>query len=297
MPQKVKVIIDGQEMLLSNLDKVLYPETGTTKGDIINYYRLIAPALMPHLKDRTISLKRYPEGVRNGYFYEKRCPPFHPDWIRTRQDELSSKKPNYCVVSDVPSLIWFVNLASLELHPFLHREDGSPTMVMFDLDPGPPAGLTEAGRIALMLRNLFDRLGLACFAKMSGGKGIHLAIPVNQPSTYEITKQFARSVARTMESNMPDIVVSNMSKSLRVGKVLIDWSQNDRHKTTVSVYSLRATAAPVVSAPVTWEELDNAVRRDTVRELLFTPEQVLRRVAERGDLFSGVADLQQRLPV
>ena len=297
MNRKVKVAIEGRELFLTNLDKVFFPETGMTKGDVINYYRIIAPVLMPHVKDRTISLKRYPDGITDGYFYEKRCPPFHPPWIRTKKDELSRKKPDYCVLSDVPSLIWFVNLASVELHTFLHRIDGNqPTMVMFDLDPGPPAFLTESARVALMLRDLFDRIGLVCFAKMSGGKGIHLAIPLNVPVEYAETKQFARSVAQTVESRLPDLVVSNMNKSLRGGKVLIDWSQNDRHKTTVSVYSLRMHPKPTISAPVSWHEIEKAEKNKTMEKLLFSPEELLERVERVGDIWADVVAMKQKLP-
>ena len=299
MKKTVPVNIEGKVLKLTNIEKVLFPGTGMTKGEVIDYYSRIAPVLLPHIRNRTISLKRYPDGVQGEYFFEKQCPSYHPPWVNTVTDRKSRKKPDFCVVTDLSTLIWIINLASLELHTYLYRVDNDqrPTMVVFDLDPGPPAGLQEAGRVALMLHELFSDMGMACYAKMTGGKGIHLAIPVNYEATeFENTKLFARSVAEIMEREYPELILSSMAKKLRAGKVFIDWSQNDHHKTTLTVYSLRVRDIPKVSVPVSWDELARAVETATMEDLLFSPAQVLERVARDGDLFGEVATRIQPLP-
>ena len=265
----------------TNLDKVLYPAVGFTKGQVIAYYERIGPVLVPHLAGRQLTLKRYPDGVDAEFFYEKRCPGHRPDWVRV--DEAG-----FCLVDDVPTLLWVANLASIELHPSL-AIDGEPTVLAFDLDPGPPAGLAECAEVALRLRDLFDRLGMACFCKTSGSKGLQVYVPLNSGATFEQTKPFAHAVARLLEEEAPDKVVSRQRKDLRKGKVLVDWSQNDRHKTTVAVYSLRAQERPTVSTPVTWEEVEAG-------KLSYEWDDVLERVERDGDLFAPVLELRQELP-
>ncbi len=285
------VRLGGRELRLTNLDKILYPQAGFAKADVIDYYRRIAPVLLPHLHARPLTLKRYPNGVEGEYFYEKQCPRHRPDWVRTAMVQDIC----FCLVHDVQTLVWTSNLADLELHtPMItaERPDRS-TMVVFDLDPGPPAGLAECCQVALVLRGLFENLGLQCFPKTSGSKGMQLYVPVNGEGVdAEVAKGFARAVAETLERGMPELVVSRMTKAIRGGKVLVDWSQNDDHKTTVCVYSLRARERPTVSTPITWEE----VAGDPAK-LTFEAGDVLERVEQHGDLFAPVVSLRQTLPV
>jgi bifunctional non-homologous end joining protein LigD len=287
-------------MRLSNLDKVFYPATGFTKGEVIDYYIRVAPALLPHLRDRPLTLKRYPNGVDGPFFYEKRCPAHRPPWVRTEAiwSEQNQDVIHFCVVDDLATLVWAANLADLELHTYLHRATkvDEPTMLVFDLDPGPPADAVQCCEVALLLRGLFDRLGLASYAKTSGSKGVQVYVPLNSGATYERTKTFARGVAEALEARRPDLVVSSMKKALRVGKVLVDWSQNDDHKTTSCVYSLRAKERPTASTPLRWQEVERALTSRDASRLSFEAAAVLRRVAEHGDLFEPVLREVQRLP-
>ncbi len=296
-PASRRLNLDGQEVKLGNLDKVLYPAARFTKADVINYYLAIAPYIMPHLRSRPLTLKRYPNGVDQSFFYEKRCPPHHPDWLNTIEVR-TTKVVNYCSVEDRASLIWVANLASLELHPMLSRMEDvdRPTLIAFDLDPGPRADVLDCAQMALNLRDILSRMGLQSFIKTSGGKGLHLYIPLNTPAAFDETKEFAHAVSLLMKRFYPDKVVSNMRKELRAGKVLLDWSQNDRHKTTVCVYSLRAQNRPFVSTPISWKELETASRKRDGKLLQFEAEQVLERVREMGDIFAPVATLEQELP-
>jgi bifunctional non-homologous end joining protein LigD len=292
---RVQVEVEGRELSLSNLDKVLYPAVGFTKGQVIDYYTRIAPVLLPHLDGRPLTLKRYPNGVEGKFFYEKNCPSHRPDWVRTALIQLGTKEVNFCLCEDLPTLVWAANLADLELHPSLARAKKieRPTMLAFDLDPGPPAGLRECCEVALLLRELFGSLGLECFPKTSGSKGIQVYVPLNtQRVSYDHTKPFAHTVARHLEAAHPKQIVSVMKKEVRRGKVFIDWSQNDEHKTTVSVYSLRARERPTVSTPLSWDE----VERCEPESLVFVADDVLARVEEEGDLFAGVLRLKQKLP-
>ena len=295
-----EAIVENRTLNLSNLTKVMYPATGFTKGDVVDYYRRIAPVLLPHLAGRPLTLKRYPNGVDGKFFYEKQCPKHRPDWVTTVAVPSERKRGmiDFCVVEDLPTLVWTSNLADLELHTSLSlaREIRRPTMMVFDLDPGEPAGLLECCQVATWLRAMFGGLGLECLAKTSGSKGLQLYIPLNDEVTYERTKPFARMVAETLERGAPELVVSRMTKSLRPGKVLIDWSQNDEHKTTVNVYSLRARERPTVSTPVAWEEVEAAVASGDAGSLVFEADQVLERVARDGDLFASVLSLRQSLP-
>ena len=287
---RVEVSVEGRTLSLSNLDKVMYPAVGFTKGQLIDYYTRIAPAVLPHLRDRPLTLKRYPNGVEGQYFYEKRCPPHAPEWVRSQE----AAGINFCVCDDLPTLVWLANLADLELHPSLSLVDdiNRPTVMAFDLDPGPPAGIVECCEVALLLREALGHLGLESFAKTSGSKGIQVYVPLNLDDVdYDAgTKPLSKGLARHLEGQHPKLIVSSQKKELRRGKVLIDWSQNDEHKTTVSVYSLRARERPTVSTPLMWDELDEP------DSLVFEAADVLERVEEHGDLFAPVAELSQELP-
>ncbi len=297
MPADTTLQIEGRSVGVSNTSKVFYPETGFTKGAVIDYYIRIAPVLLPHLAGRPVSLKRYPDGVDGIFFYEKRCPPNRPKWMKTaRVARKEGGHIDYCLINDLPALVWAANMANLELHTFLHRVPAlqRPSFLAFDLDPGPPATIVECFGVALLLRKMFDALGLTCFAKSSGSKGLQLYVPLNSKVTYDRTKAFARTAAEVLEAKVPELIVSRMSKSLRHGKVFIDWSQNDDKKTTATVYTLRAKPTPTVSTPLLWKEIELAFRRK--KTLSFTTEQVLRRVAKHGDLFAPVLTMQQTLP-
>jgi bifunctional non-homologous end joining protein LigD len=291
---RVEVSVEGRTLSLSNLDKVMYPAAGFTKGQVIDYYTRIAPAVLPHLRDRPLTLKRYPNGVEGGYFYEKQCPSHRPDWVRSEAIEMSSKTIHFCVCDDLPTLVWLANLADLELHPSLSLVDDvdRPTVMAFDLDPGPPAGVAECCEVAFLLRDALSQIGLESFAKTSGSKGIQVYVPLNVEGVdYDHgTKALSHALARHLEGEHPKLIVSQQRKDLRRGKVLIDWSQNDEKKTTVGVYSLRAREWPTVSTPLRWEELDDPDL------LVFEASDVLERVEEHGDLFAPVAELEQELP-
>jgi bifunctional non-homologous end joining protein LigD len=287
---RVEVDVQGHRLSLSNLDKVLYPAVGFTKGQVIDYYTRVAPYVLPHLRDRPLTLKRYPNGVEGQYFYEKRCPSHAPEWVRREEVQGIT----YCVCDDLPTLVWLANLADLELHPSLSQVDEilRPTVMAFDLDPGAGAGLPECCEVAFILRDALTRLGLESFAKTSGSKGIQVYVPLNVEAVdYDNgTKALSKALARHLEAQHPKLIVSQQKKELRKGKVLIDWSQNDEHKTTVGVYSLRARERPTVSTPVTWEELEDP------EGLAFEASDVLERVEQHGDLFAPVVELEQELP-
>ncbi|MFL5313121.1 MAG: non-homologous end-joining DNA ligase [Myxococcales bacterium] len=290
-----EVRIGPRQLRLVNLGKVLYPRSGFTKAQVIDYYVRISGAVLPHLRDRPLTLKRYPNGVDQPYFYEKRCPSHRPAWVRTAEAD----GIRFCLVNDLASLVWVANLADLELHVPLARARtyDRPDSVVFDLDPGAPADLVQCCEVGLLLRGLFASLGLSCYAKTSGSKGLQVYVPLNTPGvTYDHTKPFARAVAELLERERPDRIVSNMKKSLRTGKVLVDWSQNDPHKTTVCVYSLRAKERPTVSMPVTWEEVEACAKDRDPASLAFESDEVIRRVEARGDLFAPLLERKQKLP-
>jgi bifunctional non-homologous end joining protein LigD len=298
MGPKQSLNVKGTKVDVTNLNKIFYPRAGFTKGDVIDYYVRVSPVLLPHLKDRPITLKRYPDGVEGIFFYEKRCPPHRPKWIKTTKvAKTEGGEIDYCVINDLPSLIWAANLADLELHTFLHKAPSisRPTAIAFDLDPGPPADIVLCCKVGLWLKGLFDALNMQSFAKTSGSKGLQVYVPINTAATYDKTKAFAHAIAELLESQSPDTVVSKMQKSLRPAKVLVDWSQNDDHKTTVNVYSLRAKDRPTVSTPVTWEEVEAASRQRNAN-LAFEAKEVLNRVQKMGDLFAPVLSLRQKLP-
>jgi bifunctional non-homologous end joining protein LigD len=299
-PKTAWVQVDGREVKLSNPDKVLYPEADFTKRDLVDYYVAIAPVLLPHLEGRPLTLKRYPDGVQAGHFFEKQAPSHRPQWVQTVSVPSERRKGiDFVLAQDLPTLVWLANLADLELHTQLHRGDAlaRPTMLVFDLDPGPPAMIVECCRVALWLQGMFDGLRMQSFAKTSGNKGLQVYVPLNTEGvTYDQTKTFAKAVAELLEQEEPELVVSRMTKTLRKGKVFVDWSQNDQHKTTVCVYSLRAREQPTVSTPVSWDEVAAAAESGKPERLVFDWRQVLERVADRGDLFAPVLSLVQQLP-
>jgi bifunctional non-homologous end joining protein LigD len=299
MSTKSQLEIGNKTIEVSNLEKVFYPKTGFTKGQTIDYYIRVSPVLLPHLKDRPITLKRYPNGVDGMFFYEKQCPPHRPDWIKTHAVPRSAGgNIDYCVMNNLSALVWAVNLADLELHVFLHRAPkiDQPTSVVFDLDPGAPADIVDCCRTALQLKALLDKVKLKSFPKTSGSKGLQVYVPLNRTANYEQTKSFAHDIAAQLEKASPESVVSNMQKSLRKGKVFVDWSQNDDHKTTVCVYSMRAKDRPTVSTPVQWVEVEAAAKKKNAGALAFEPEDVLKRIEKHGDLFAPVLKLKQSLP-
>ncbi len=292
--------VAGRRLSLSNLDKILYPACGFTKAHVLDYFRRIAPFVLPHLKDRALTLKRYPEGVDGEFFYEKRCPSHRPPWVSTAELlQEDGERMTVCAVNDLETLIWAANLASLELHVPLARvrSPRTPDFMVFDLDPGAPAGLLECARVALILRELLLGMGLDGFVKTSGMKGLHVYVPLNRrETTFADTKTFSRAVAGTMQKHCPDLVTARMAKKERAAKVFINWSQNDASKSMVCVYSLRARETPVVSCPLAWDELKKKAGLGNPERLQVGTEEALRRAEKNGDLFREVLVRQQKLP-
>ena len=298
---RAEVQIDGRRLTVSNLGKVFYPATGFTKGDVIDYYARIAPVMVPHLDRRATTLVRFPDGVDGPHFFEKNSPSHRPDWVTTAPvwSRHNNGDINFTIVDSPATLVWMANLASIEVHPSLALVSAynAPTSVVFDLDPGPPAGVVECCDVALQLRELFDHLKLECVIKTSGSKGLQAYVPLNTPTTYDETKPFALAVAQLLEKRNPGFVTSNMSKEIRPGKVFVDWSQNDEHKTTVAVYSMRAkTPRPTVSTPVTWDEIEACAESRDPGSLVFVAGDVLARVEAMGDLFECMLEVEQALP-
>jgi bifunctional non-homologous end joining protein LigD len=301
MASKPEVVeIEGKHLSLTNLDKVLYPATGFTKGQVIDYYARIAPVLLPHLKEHPLTLKRYPGGVDQEYFFEKNATKHRPDWVKTVPvwSEGNQRDVNYILANDLPTLVWTANLAAIELHPSLSlaKDIMCPRSIVFDLDPGAPANIVQCCQVGIWLRDIFEHFGLQSFPKTSGSKGLQVYVPLNSPTSYDVTKPFAHALARLLENEHRGFVVSDMKKELRVGKVFVDWSQNDEHKTTISVYSLRAREHPTVSTPVKWEEVEQALKKKDATLLVFEAGQVLDRVQKMGDLFAPLEKLKQKLP-
>jgi bifunctional non-homologous end joining protein LigD len=294
------VEIQGRRLKLGNLGKVLYPEAGFTKAQVIDYYVRVSPVLLPHLRGRPLTMKRYPNGVSGMHFYEKNCPAHRPDWVETAHiwSPGNNRWMDYCMVQDVATLVWAANLADLELHTSLSlaKEMMRPTMIVFDLDPGAPANIVQCCQVGLWVRQIFEHFGLEAFPKTSGSKGLQIYVPLNTAVTYDRTKPFAHEIARLLERAHPDLVVSEMKKALRVNKIFVDWSQNDDYKTTVCVYSLRAKERPTVSTPVTWDEVENTLKKQDPGLLVFDYAQVLERVERMGDLYEPVLKLKQKLP-
>src|SRR4026209_2396614 len=300
MAKKAELIVDDRKLQVSNLDKVLYPKAGFTKADVIDYFIRIAPVLLPHLKNRPLTMKRYPDGVEGQFFYEKNCPAHRPKWVQTAKvwSEGNQRIMHYCLANDLPTLVWAANLADLELHTSLSRKNNveRPTMMVFDLDPGAPADIVQCSQVGIWLRELLGGMKLKAFAKTSGSKGLQIYVPLNTALTYDQTKSLSRSLAQRMERDHPDRVTSNMDKSVRKGKVFVDWSQNDEHKTTICVYSLRAKEEPTVSTPAPWSEVANCLKKKKAELLKFRSDKTLARVEKMGDLFEPVEKLKQKLP-
>jgi bifunctional non-homologous end joining protein LigD len=300
MSNKAELVVKGKKLSVSNLNKVLYPKVKFTKGQVIDYYIRIAPVLLPHLKDRPLTMKRYPNGVDAAFFYEKNCPVHRPKWVKTAKvwSEGNNRIMDYCLAQDLPTLVWAANLADLELHTSLARKKNvaQPTMMVFDLDPGAPADIVQCCQVGLWLRDLLAAMKLKSFAKTSGSKGLQVYVPLNTTATFDQTKDLSRALAQLLEREHPKFVTSNMSKALRKNKIFVDWSQNDEHKTTVCVYSLRAREEPTVSTPVTWQEVENCLKKKKADLLKFRCEKTLARVEKMGDLFGPVEKLKQKLP-
>jgi bifunctional non-homologous end joining protein LigD len=294
------VDIQGRHLKLSNLEKVLYPAADFTKKDVIDYYARIAPAIIPHLAGRALTRKRYPDGVDGEPFFEKNAPMHKPDWVKTAPiwSGRNRRTIHYILADDLATLVWLANLAALELHPSLAlaKDITCPTEMVFDLDPGPPANIVQCCQVGLWLREIFEHFGLQSFPKTSGSKGLQIYVPLNTPTTYEATKMFSHALAQLLEHEHPDLVLSEMSKQARTGKIFVDWSQNDEHKTTVAVYSLRARERPTVSTPLDWEEVEQALKKKDASRLVFEAGQVIARFEKMGDLFEPVLELKQRLP-
>ena len=290
------VELAGERLRIRNLDKVLYPAVGFTKAEVIDYYVRVAPAMLPHIAGRGVTLRRYPDGVEGPSFFEKRCAGHRPDFVGTstgpgdRQGGIE-----YCRLDSIPALAWAASMAALEIHAPMALGDDieSPQLCVFDLDPGEPATIVECARIGLAVREVLAGIGLECVAKTSGSKGMQVYVPLNTPHTHDHASGFAHAVAQVLEKHRPDEVTSVMTKRVRGGKVFIDWSQNSRHKTTVAPYSLRARPAPTVSTPVTWDEVSDTADG---APLAFEAAEVLTRVADMGDLFEPAATLRQELP-
>lgn len=286
--------VGGRRLTLSNLEKVLYPAVGFTKAGVIDYYARVAPVMLPHLTRRAVTMVRWPDGVEAESFFEKRCPPHAPEWVPTAPayDDVES-----CVVDEVATLVWMANLAALELHTLQATVDDPdhPTSMVLDLDPGPPAGLLDCCRVALTIQAMLERLGLVSVVKTSGGKGLHLAVPVRD-ATADTTKAFARALGQLLAKDDPERVTIVMARDVRKGRVFVDWSQNDRHKTTVCAYSLRAQPRPTVSTPVSWDEVSDALDEEDAATLDHDTDSVLARVAELGDLYDTNLTVHQELP-
>ena len=297
-----QVEVDGRELKLTNLDKVLYPKAGFTKGEVVDYYAKVGPTMVPHLNRRAVTLRRFPEGVEDldSAFFEKRCPKHRPKWVKTAKVRAGPNAGDidFCVCDSLPTLVWMAQLAAIELHPSLSlsRAPNRPTVLAFDLDPGPPADIVDCCHVAVRLREMFAHFGLESFPKTSGSKGMQVYVPLNVKTSYEETKPMAKAIAQLLEKQTPDRVVSKMKKVEREGKVMVDWSQNHRSKTTIAVYSLRAREQPTVSTPISWDEVESTIESGRAGDLVFETGDVLERIEEHGDLFAPVLELEQELP-
>jgi bifunctional non-homologous end joining protein LigD len=290
--------VGGRRLKLTNLDKVMYPSAGFTKADVIDYYTRVAPVLMPHVRNRPLTLKRYPDGVEGEVFYQKQAPKHRPDWVKTVRIPTRDRDIDFVVVTGLPTLVWLANLADLELHTSLARATSvdRPTALVFDLDPGAPATVVECCRVALLIRRLGEQVGLEFWPKTSGSKGLQMYAPLNGRAGFDRTKEFAHAVATRLEQEHPELIVTTVKKEVRDGRVLIDWSQNALMRTTINVYSLRARERPTVSTPVTWREVERAAREGDPDLLVFDWQAALERVDRQGDLFEPVLKVRQRLP-
>ncbi len=292
--------IAGKKLSLSNLEKDIYPSYGFTKAHILEYYRRISPFILPHLKDRALTLKRYPDGVEKEFFFEKRCPSHRPSWVATAEIPQHDEEPvTACLVNDLSTLIWVENLASIELHVPQARSGspGIPDFMVFDLDPGEGADILNCAQVALILRDMLGEMKLASYVKTSGQKGLHVFVPLNnQETTFEDTKKFSKAMAEILQRNYPEMITAKMAKEHRKGKVFINWSQNDARKTMICVYSLRAREKPIVSCPLAWKELEEITVRGRPEELQILHDDAVKRAEKTGDLFRDVLIKKQKLP-
>jgi bifunctional non-homologous end joining protein LigD len=296
--EAIHVDVDGRLVRITTPERVLWPN-GATKADMLGYYAAVAPAMLPHVARRPVSLRRFPEGVLGNTWYQTRCGQSRPEYVTTRVLEVPGGRPqDYCVLHDAAGILWAANRATIEFHPLLMREDDvdTPTMVVFDLDPGEGAGMLECARVCLVLRDTLEGIGLRSFVKTSGSIGIHVVVPLNAPATFEATKAFARAVATTIRHAIPELVVDQQARHLRAGKVLVDWLQNDWRRSTVAAYSLRAAEAPSVSMPLRWSAIEDAVARGSEDHLWFSPERTIEHLDREGDVFEDVQTLVQPLP-
>jgi bifunctional non-homologous end joining protein LigD len=293
---RVEVTVGDRTLSLSNLDKVLYPEAGFTKSQIIDYYARIAPVMLPHIAGRCMTLRRWPNGVDAQSFFQKTCPGHRPSWVPTALGPGDGDKGiDYCRIEEPAALVWTANLAALELHSPMARcaDLDTPTMVVFDLDPGPGTTIVECCQVALVLRDILAAVDLLAWPKTSGSKGMQLYLPLNVPHSHRHASEFALAAGHMVQRELPDLVVVDMAKALRTNKVFIDWSQNSRHKTTIAPYSLRARSQPTVSTPLDWSEVEAGA---TGAPLVFEAADVLARVEADGDLFAPTLDTSQHLP-
>ncbi|WP_053205315.1 non-homologous end-joining DNA ligase [Jiangella muralis] len=308
MPSKVNVDVEGRTLGLSNLEKVLYPETGTTKGEIIQYYTHAASVLLPHLRDRPVTRKRWPNGVEEANFFEKNAPRGTPPWVRTAElpspgSTMDRETVVYVMADDLPTLVWLANLAVLELHVPQWTVDASgagtnPDRLVVDLDPGEPANIIQCCQVALLLGELFDDAGLPSYPKTSGSKGMQMYVALDGSATDDEVSGYARGLAQRLEQEHPKLVISRMERAARGGKVFIDWSQNNSAKTTIAPYSVRGRARPTVSTPVTWDEVEAGARSTATKRLplQFDIDDVLARLADDGDLLAPMLDEAHVLP-
>jgi bifunctional non-homologous end joining protein LigD len=297
-PDTFTVSIEGRRVAVTNLDKVLWPASGMTKGELLQYYVAVAPTLLPHLRGRPLTLRRFPDGVEGASWHQNECRG-EPEWLTVFETGgRQGRVLRFCMVEDLASLVWIVNQGSIELHPFSWHVDAprQPTQLVFDLDPGPPAGIVECARIALELRGLLAELGLVSLAKTSGSLGLHVHVPLGTPHDGAEVKEFAKLVARAIGERLPDEVVGEVHRSRRAGKVYVDWLQNDPTRQTVAPYSLRGLPFPTVAAPVTWDEVERAAASADADCLTFLHDEVVARIETHGDLFAPLNELEQRLP-
>jgi len=290
------VDVDGRTVRLTNLDKVLYPEVGFTKGQVIGYYAAIASVMVPHLEARPLTFRRWPNGVEGDSFFEKNCPSHAPDWVDVIDGPGGVRS---CSIDHPAGLVWAGNQAALEIHVPMARGDDldTPTTLVFDLDPGEPADLVDCADVAMWMRDVLDSVGLAGFAKTSGSKGMQVYVPINTPATHDHASSFALAVGQLLEREHGNRVLVDMTRAKRPGKVFVDWSQNSRAKTTIGVYSLRGRSRPTVSTPISWDEVEALTTGRDAAAAVFDADDVVARVTNIGDLFEDVLTLQQELPV
>jgi bifunctional non-homologous end joining protein LigD len=300
-PDRFPVAIEGRDLELSNLDKVMYPAAGFTKGEVIDYYTRIAPVMLPHLADRAVTRIRFPNGVDGLHFFEKNKPAGTPDWVRLATlpvpgSTMSRETIDFVVVDDLPTLVWLANLAALELHTPQWRVGADPDLLVVDLDPGAPAGLRECCAVAVLMRDRLAADGVAAYPKTSGKKGMQLCCPISGSQGAEVVSAYAKKVAEELQAMVPGSITARMAKAVRPGKIFIDWSQNNAAKTTVTPYSLRAQELPTVSTPLTWDEVE-AVGTGAEEPRHYRPGEVLDRVAEHGDLLADLLTPGPEVPL